>query len=170
MKHIKVWDIFIRIFHWSTVAIVLINFTIFDEGTVHETLGYILMGLLGLRLVWGFVGSEYSRFSNFFPTPTKVKQHLKEIKEGKSSTHIGHNPIGAVMIFNLYLTLVMVSLTGYMAVSDRFWGVEWVEELHEFFAAYLLFSVAIHVIGVVWESLRSGVNLIYAMVTGIKKL
>lgn len=170
MQEIKVWDIFIRLFHWSMVLIILINFTVFDEGTVHEILGYILMGLLALRLIWGFVGSPYARFAGFMPTIYKVKQHIENIRSGKEDSYPGHNPLGAVMIFNLLCTLILIGVTGYLSLTDRFWGVEWVEELHEFFANYLLFSVMLHVAGIVWESFRSGVNLISAMVTGIKRI
>lgn len=171
MQKIKVWDIFIRIFHWSVVTIILVNFTLFEEGTVHEILGYILIGLLVFRLIWGFVGSKYARFKDFFPTPDKIRHYILQDRQvGKKVTYLGHNPVGSLMIFNLYLTLFLVSLSGYLAITDRFWGVEWVEEVHEFFAGYLLFSVTLHVTGVVWESLRSGVNLISAMFTGIKKI
>ncbi|MCF8474093.1 MAG: cytochrome b/b6 domain-containing protein [Emcibacter sp.] len=170
MQDIKVWDLFIRLFHWSVVAIVLINFALFDEGSIHEFLGYILIGLLCLRFIWGFVGSKYARFKDFFPSPHKIRKYIKNRDADSRPQYLGHNPIGAVMIFNLYLTLILVSLTGYLAITDRFWGVEWVEEVHEFFANYLLFSVAIHIAGVIFESFRSGVNLISAVVTGIKRI
>ncbi len=169
MGIVKVWDIFIRLFHWSVVLIILVNFTIFDEGPVHDMLGYILIGLLALRFIWGFIGPKYARFKNFLPSPGKISRYLQEHQGDKMTLYIGHNPLGSLMIFNLYLTLLLVSLTGYLSITDRFWGVEWVEETHEFFAGYLLFSVALHVAGVVWESFRSGVNLISAMFTGIKK-
>lgn len=170
MKEVRVWDLLIRIFHWLTVVIVLINFTVFDEGQVHETLGYILLGLLGFRFIWGFIGSQYARFKDFIPNLNGIKKHLRELKGGVKVHYIGHNPLGALMIINLYLTLLLLIFTGYLATTDRFWGVEWVEEIHEFFANYLLFSVALHVAGVVWDSIRSGVNLISAMFTGIKKI
>jgi len=170
MKKVRVWDLGIRLFHWSVVAIILVNFTIFEEGAVHETLGYILLGLLGLRFIWGFIGGRYARFSDFFPTPAKISHHLKALSGDKMPPYPGHNPLGALMIFNLYLTLLLLCLTGWLAITDRFWGVEWVEEIHEFFANYLLFSVILHVGGVIWESFRSGVNLISAMITGIKKM
>jgi len=170
MQEVKVWDLFIRLFHWSMVMIILLNFIVFEEGTVHNWLGYSLLGLLGLRFIWGFVGPKYARFKNFIPSPRSVLSHIKEQKEGQRTVYLGHNPLGAVMIINLYLTLILLCATGYLAITDRFWGVEWVEEAHEFFANYLLLSVAVHIMGVVWESFRSHVNLILAMVTGIKKV
>ncbi len=170
MKKVRVWDLGIRLFHWSVVVIILANFTIFEEGAGHEILGYTLLGLLGLRFIWGFIGSRHARFSDFMPTPGKIHRHLKEISDGEILIYTGHNPLGALMIFNLYFTLLLLGLTGWLAITDRFWGVAWVEEIHEFFAGYLLFSVIFHVSGVLWESFRSGVNLISAIFTGIKKM
>ena len=83
---------------------------------------------------------------------------------------MGHNPLGAVMVFNLYITLLLVSFTGWLGVTDQFWGTEWVEEIHEFFANYLLLSVFLHIGGVLFESIRTGINLISAMISGIKKI
>lgn len=170
MKEVKVWDLCIRIFHWLMVTIVFFNFTFFDEGRVHETLGYILVGLLIFRLLWGFIGSQHARFKDFMPNADKIRHHLKGIQEGYRTFYPGHNPLGALMIFNLLLTLALLCFTGYLATTDIFWGIEWVEEIHEFFADYLLFSIFIHVAGVVWETVMSRVNLIFAMFTGIKKI
>jgi len=170
MKEVKVWDIFVRVFHWSVVAIVFLNFTLFEEGTTHEYLGYILLVFLLFRLIWGFIGTKYARFANFLPSIAKVKIHLADLKNTGESKHMGHNPIGAVMVFNLYITLILVSFTGWLGVTDQFWGTEWVEEVHEFFANYLLLSVFLHIGGVLFESIRTGVNLISAMINGIKKI
>lgn len=170
MKEVKVWDLGIRLFHWSVVAIILVNFTVFEEGPLHDRLGYVLIGLLAFRFIWGFVGPRHARFEDFIPSLSKISRHLKTFSGDKMPSYTGHNPLGALMIFNFYLTLSLLCLTGYLAITDRFWGVEWVEEIHEFFAGYLLFSVALHVAGVVWQSFRSGINLISAMFTGIKKI
>ena len=67
---LRVWDPFVRVFHWSLVSCVILNFFVVDDGeTLHQFVGYTASGLVVARLVWGFVGSEYARFANFFPTP-----------------------------------------------------------------------------------------------------
>lgn len=169
MTEVKVWDPVVRVFHWFTVAVVIINTAIFDEGNIHEALGYSLAALLTVRLLWGFVGSEHARFSAFFPTVAGLRDHLAG-GLGKGRAMLGHNPLGALMIFNLILTLAAVSLTGHLLTTDRFWGSEVMEEIHEILVSYLLISVAFHVAGVLVESFRTRVNLISAMVTGKKKL
>ena len=174
MIEVKVWDPVVRICHWFTVTVVLVNTTFLDEGSIHEVLGYALAALLAVRLVWGFVGTKYARFSTFFPTRQRLREHLAGCSlSGQSdsdSVIIGHNPFGALMIFNLLLTLVVVCLTGHFMTTDRFWGSEIMEDVHEAFVTYLLVSVTIHVAGVLIESFRTRANLISAMVTGKKKL
>ncbi|MEH6617888.1 MAG: cytochrome b/b6 domain-containing protein [Porticoccus sp.] len=174
MIEVKVWDPVVRICHWFTVTVVLINATFLDEGSIHEALGYAVAALLVVRLVWGFVGTKYARFSTFVPTRQRLREHLSgRSLAGQSdsgSAIIGHNPLGALMIFNLLLTLVVICLTGHFMTTDRFWGSEIMEDVHEAFVTYLLVSVAIHVAGVLIESFRTRANLISAMVTGKKKL
>lgn len=172
MVEVKVWDPLVRICHWFTAAVVLVNTTIFDEGSIHEVLGYAVAVLLAVRLIWGFVGTKYARFSTFFPTRKRLRAHLAGLSlsgSGGSATP-GHNPLGALMIFNLFLTLALVGLTGHLMTTDLFWGSEIMEDIHEVFVTYLLISVAVHVTGVLIESFRTRCNLISAMVTGKKKL
>ena len=165
---IKVWDGFVRLNHWLTLTLVLINWLILDEGDIHEWLGYVVAALLGLRLIWGFVGSETARFRSFWPSRTKIRTHLKA--RGKRARTRGHNPVGALMIFNLFLALLAVSVTGHLMTTDRFWGTQIAEDLHVLSINYLLVSALIHVVGVVFESLRSRSNLIGAMITGWKRV
>jgi cytochrome b len=74
------------------------------------------------------------------------------------------------MIYNLLVTLLVIGLSGYLMTTDMFWGVEWPEELHEAAVAWAEISVVLHIAAVVFESLRTRVNLPRAMVTGYKDL
>ena len=61
---VRVWDPFVRVFHWSLVSCVVLNFFVVDDGeTLHQFIGYLAAGLVAARFVWGFVGSEYARAS-----------------------------------------------------------------------------------------------------------
>src|SRR3989344_3306220 len=73
----KVWDPFVRIFHWSLVSCVVLNQFVLEPGkTAHEWVGYTASALVLARLVWGFVGSRHARFSDFFPTPRRLAKDL----------------------------------------------------------------------------------------------
>jgi cytochrome b len=64
---------------------------------------------------------------------------------------------------------VLVGLTGWLYTTDRYWGVEWVEELHETLSNLLFLFVALHILGVVFTSIRHRDNLPAAMLHGRKR-
>lgn len=170
MHQVAVWDMFVRIFHWSLVLLFFSAFFLFDdEGAAHRYAGYAVLGLVGARIVWGFIGTRHARFFSFPPDLSAALQHLKAIRSGeKEKVTLSHNPLGALMIYNLLASLIIVCLSGLMMTLDQFWGVAWVEEVHELAANYTLFCVALHVLGVIIESRRSKTNLVLAMITGKK--
>jgi cytochrome b len=171
MQRIPVWDIFARVTHWSVALLVLAELTLLDEDwAVHRWAGYAVLGLVALRLVWGLVGSRYARFSSFPPSLQAARAHLAGLLRGRHMQHLSHNPLGALMAYNLWASLVAVCVTGILMTTRTFWGVEWVEEIHEGVANWVLISVILHVAGVMIEGRRSNVNLIRAMIDGQKEI
>lgn len=165
-----VWDPFIRIFHWSLVVLFLGNaFVTDDDSKLHEWVGYGVLVLIGLRIIWGFVGPRRARFSSFRPSVQGALFHLRNLALGEVHAQVTHNPVGALMVYNLLGTLILIGVTGYMMTTTMFWGYEWVEELHEFLTNWALFSIVFHVGGVFFESRRTGVNLVAKMTLGAKK-
>lgn len=165
----KVWDIVVRLFHWSLVACVLANLLLLEEGDPpHRWAGYIALGLIVLRLVWGFVGSRHARFASFFPTPSRLKAHLGAVKQGRHPQTVGHNPLGALMMFALMGLVLSLGVSGYLMGTDQFWGEEWLEEVHEVLATLLQVAVLLHVAAALLMSRIERVNLVRAMITGIK--
>lgn len=171
MTRHHVWDPLVRVFHWTTVTIFAANALITDpEAKLHLWLGYTLAALLAVRLLWGFVGPLTARFSHFLPTPQGVTQQLSDMATGRKRAHLGHTPLGALMIFNLVASLIGICITGYMMGTDAYFGIDWVEKAHEALVTWAEISVVIHVSAVIWESRRTGVNLPRAMVTGVKNI
>jgi cytochrome b len=168
---VRVWDPFVRLFHWSVVGACALNLTLLNDGKLaHRWLGYGVMALLALRLVWGVVGSRHARFRDFVPGPRGLLVYLGAMARGREPRFRGHNPAAAVMILVLMTLLGVIGVTGWMMTLDAFWGVEWVEDLHKGLANGLIVLVAIHVAAAVLESLRHRENLILAMITGRKRL
>lgn len=170
-RSLVVWDPLVRLIHWSLALSILLNGVVVDEdGNLHKWIGYVAVGLVGIRFVWGAVGTKYARFSVFPLNPVAALKHLTAILKGVDTVHLSHNPLGALMVYNIWATVIVIGLTGYMMGTIRFFGIEWVEEAHEIAFSWLLVSIALHVGGVIFDTWRSGVPLVRAMINGRKRI
>lgn len=193
-KYIKVWDILVRIFHWSLVFSFLAAFVTEDIEWLHIYFGYVVLFLVLFRVLWGFVGTKYALFKDFVKRPSVVIEYVKSIINTNSKRYIGHNPAGGVMVLALLFSLFMTSMTGIKLQppeerifansgittvvignayadddhseyeEDELW-----EEVHEFFANTTMFLVFLHILGVIASSAMHNENLIKSMITGKKK-
>ena len=171
MTATKVWDPFVRVFHWSLALLMIANaFVIDDESKLHHWVGYTVVGLVLARILWGFIGTQYARFSRCPPRPSASVEQLADIASGRKTIHPGHTPLGALMIYNLLAAVLVICVSGYLMTTDMFWGVEWPDELHQFAVTWVEISVVAHVAAVLFESLRTKVNLPRAMITGYKRV
>lgn len=170
-KAIRVWDPLIRVFHWATVLLCVLNLFILEEGRRnHRYVGYALAGLLVLRILWGLVGSDYARFAQWFPTPARLGRYLQASWQGKHPYHAGHNPLGALMILLMLTCLVGTAVTGIMTGYEQLFDEDLMEELHEFFAKALQIAIFIHVLAVIVLDRLTRSDLIRAMITGRKRV
>jgi len=167
---VKVWDPFVRVFHWSLAGLFLLAYATGDEiENVHIFAGYAIAGLLALRIVWGFVGPRRARFSDFVRSPRGVLAYLRDVTLLRAPRYLGHNPAGGAMVVALIVMLIGTSTTGYMMTTDAYWGAEWLEEVHEVFANLTVGLVAVHVLGVLVASFEHRENLVKSMITGRKR-
>ena len=169
MKTVKVWDPLIRVMHWSLAIVFLVNFI--DEGgdPLHNWLGYAALLLVGARVVWGWIGPQRARFVDWVRGPRAVRSYLHERLAGRSRRQLGHNPAAAAMMVALLIGVAIVGLTGWLQTTDRFFGVEWLEELHEVLAYGVLVMVGLHVAAAISESMHYRENLIASMIHGRKR-
>lgn len=167
-KPVLVWDLFVRIFHWSLVLIFFANFALNEEGDEwHQWLGYTAVILLACRALWGFIGPVSARWQSFWPS----RKRLKAYWQGRyKPSVITHNPVGALMMITLMLLILGLGISGYMMQEiDYFWGEDWLEELHEAMANLILLLVPLHVLGALREGYRKRDNLIKSMIHGYRK-
>lgn len=167
---VKVWDPFVRVFHWSLVALFVFAFLTGDEWQgPHELAGYVVAALVAARILWGLIGSRHARFSTFVRSPVEVARFIGATARFSAPRYLGHNPAGAAMILALLAAIGVIATTGYMMTTDAYWGVEWVEELHETAAWATLGLIVLHVAGVAIASIEHRENLVRAMFTGRKR-
>ncbi len=183
---IRIWDPFVRIFHWSLVlAVGLAALTGFILGRpwldIHVWAGTAAGALVMARLVWGLYGTHFARFASFVVHPRTAWAHFQELVTGDAPRHLGHNPLGAWMIVALFLIIPLTVLsgavllggvfkTGPLAALVDFRLGSLIGESHELFANWLLALVLLHVAGAIYESRRTAENLPLTMVTGRKQL
>lgn len=190
---IKVWDIGVRVFHWSLVAFYAVAYISGEsESALHEYAGYGIIGLLAFRFAWGVIGTRHARFTDFVRGPATVKRYIGTIVRGRPQHFVGHNPLGGWMVVALLVSLSLASWSGLELLAsegrgplagdpaavvatayadgdrDRD-GDSWWEEVHEVFSHLTLILVFIHIAGVAFGSLVERENLVRAMVTGAKR-
>lgn len=181
---VKVWDRFLRFFHWT---LVLCFTTAYISGevhasTLHELVGYVLCVLLAARLYWGFKGSEYARFRAFIFPISEAITYLRSMLKGNPRHYYGHNPAGALMVFTMFGLLAVIFVSGLLSlgtidfegplvflanrVSDE--ASYTFRHLHQFLPNVALALVVLHLLGVLVGSIQHKENLVRAMLTGKK--
>ena len=171
VQSVRVWDPLVRIFHWTLVASFVIAWLTGDDWmTVHHWAGYAAAALVVFRIVWGFSGSTYARFGQFVRSPAVVLGFLRDMLKRKEPRYIGHNPAGGIMIIALIAAMLFTSVSGWMMTLDAYWGEEWIEEVHEVLANFMLGMVILHVAGVLWASYAHHENLVRSMIVGTKQV
>ncbi len=169
-RQIRVWDILVRVTHWTVAAGITANLFFTEDGSeLHEYVGYTVVGLVVIRLLWGLVGTRYARFTNFFPTPTRLKHHLSDISARRADEQrLGHNPLAALMMLTLWAVIIGLGLTGYLMETKILGNKDLMEGIHELLANSLYLLVPLHIISAIVMSYWERQNLIRAMITGNK--
>lgn len=190
------WDPIVRITHWSIALAVLANALVTEEGSgPHIWVGYGLGAILGLRLLWGLVGPAEARFTAFRPSPRKALAHLRDIRAGRVTPHVSHNPLGALMVYAIWGCLLTIIATGIAMAGPPPWNDRATEtghdetavvaqahedenegeeeeeeheegplgEIHETAANLLYLLILLHLAGVIFETRRSGKQVLVAM-------
>jgi len=187
MTDIKVWDPLVRTSHWLLATAVIIAWFV-DEPLWLHTWGYIAMALILVRIVWGFIGPDYARFTSFVRGPRVTFGYFAGLLRFSSKGYLGHSPAGAVMIIALLVMVAVTAVTGMASLAatsgegplagvitkvERANTEEdqelLIEEVHETAAKVTMVLILLHIAGVALASFAHRENLVAAMITGRKR-
>ena len=119
-SEIRVWDPFVRIFHWLLLASFAVAYI--SEGeplVVHTWAGYVAAALIGLRIVWGGIGPKHARFTDFVYRPSTVVGYTRDLLSRRSKRYIGHSPAGGAMILLLLASIAGTAFTGMATLAEK---------------------------------------------------
>ena len=182
---VKVWDLPVRLFHWSLVLLVVSSFVTGKLGGTwlewHFRSGYCILSLVLFRVVWGLAGSQTARFSDFVHGPARVLAYARSLMSGRSPFHAGHNPMGGLMIVLMLVLLLVQATTGLFAdddiaargpLADKASGaiVSLFTTVHRININVILACVALHICAALFYLLVKKDNLIGPMITGSKSV
>ncbi|MGN5478541.1 cytochrome b/b6 domain-containing protein [Cupriavidus basilensis] len=165
---VLVWDLVVRVTHWSVAAIVVWELIDDSGGRLHRMLGYVAAGIVLARILWGFVGSEHARFRAWVPRPTAVLAYATALVRRRAPRFLSHTPLGSVMMLLMWALILALAVTGWMSRLDALWGEDWPVDIHAALADMLLALVVLHVLAAIVFSMTGKENLVLAMLTGRK--
>jgi cytochrome b len=183
---VRVWDLPTRIFHWLLAGAVVAQIVTGKVGgnamAWHFRIGYCIFALVGFRLLWGFVGGRWSRFSSFLYAPRSVLRYLRGDHRPGDHFHVGHNPLGSGSVF-LMLGLLALQVAAGLVADDEIANVGPLNKFvsgataagatawHKGVGQGLLITlIVLHVAAILFYRFKRGQNLVRAMVTGDKDL
>lgn len=199
-RKVKVWDIWVRLFHWLLVGFVLLSYLTGEVGgfdftmpgsgnfvsnmTLHMWSGVIIFGLLVFRIVWGFAGSTTARFSNFVRGPSVILGYVKTVVSGPVKFFAGHNPAGGAVVAIMLLALLVQAVTGMFSQDESFFATKgplaylisdetskFITSRHELWWEYvILVLIVVHIAANLFYWLVKKQDLILAMITGRRRL
>jgi cytochrome b len=184
VQGVKVWDVPTRLFHWSfAVCVILLIITGKTGGDAmewHERLGYITLGLLLFRVVWGFVGSQHARFASFLRGPEEVKRYLQDLIKGRTKPSVGHNALGGWSVLSMLALIGTQVGTGLFAhdgimlsgplahtVSETLSSA--LTTVHRTISNLILIAIGLHVCAIAFYVFVKKDNLVMPMISGYKR-
>ena len=119
---IRLWDLPTRLFHWALVVLIALQFASGEFGVVpmrwHYLLGYATLALIVFRVLWGFAGSQTSRFGSFVRGPRAVVRYVAASLRGRAPRAPGHNPLGGWSALVMLVVVVVQAVSGLFASDD----------------------------------------------------
>ncbi|HZX23120.1 MAG TPA: cytochrome b/b6 domain-containing protein [Woeseiaceae bacterium] len=179
-----VWDLPLRLFHWLLVLALAGSWITHELGVKamdwHMRLGYLVIGLIVFRLLWGFLGPRHARFGDFLRGPGAVVAYARDWLAGRARVSAGHNPLGGWSVLAMLAVVTVQAVTGLFNSDDVLTSGPWhgavsddladtLSWLHAVNFNLLLALAGLHLASILAYWLRLRIDLVTAMITGRKR-
>jgi len=173
MNRALVYDLPTRVFHWLFSGLFITAFviakTVDSESlvyTYHMLVGLTLGFLVLLRLIWGVLGTQHAKLSDFSLNPRDLYQYFAGILQGEKQKWAGHNPASSWAALCMMACTVTSALTGYLMTSGK--AKENFEDIHELSANAFMVIALVHIAGIFVHIVRYRELIGLSMVDGKK--
>ncbi len=181
VPEMRVWDLPTRLFHWSLVLLIALQYASGEFGWLsmrwHFLLGYATLALVLFRVLWGLAGSQTSRFATFVRGPFAVARHVADLARGSDAKSPGHNPLGGWSVLAMLACVAVQAVSGLFTSDDildegplvaRASGavVDWMGWLHHMNRYVLIGLIGLHVLAVLMHRIVRHENLVAPMLHG----
>jgi len=174
----KIWDLPLRLFHISLILLVIgsILSAKLDMLNLHQYFGVSLLGLISFRILWGFVGTYYSRFKSF---NLSVTDALSQFSKTNSITSV-RTPIGSYSTLIFIIALLSISASGLFSSDDVLYDAplafltpnytSYFTYIHNILH-YLLYSlIGIHILAIMYYQIFKKIKIIERVIDGYSRI
>lgn len=176
---VHVWDLPTRLFHWLLVILMICSVVSVKTGNMiwHERFGVAILILIGFRLLWGIFGGRHARFTSFIKGPSETLEYFRGMVSGTGRSYLGHNPLGALSVIALILSVGTQAVTGLFAddeiatqgpLVNKVTGATstLMTRIHHYNEYVMYGLVALHIGAILFYAFGKREDLVRPMVTG----
>ena len=176
-----IWDLPLRASHWLLVITLLVLYITSELGTdymqYHIYAGYLMIGLVTFRIIWGVLGTRHARFVNFLTTPSNI---IDYIKNKQSVEPVGHNPLGGLMVLFMLCILLLQAVSGLFVSDDILYAGPYngvystdldklMTQIHHIVFDLIIVAIALHIAAIIFYQRVKKQDLIKPMLSGKKE-
>ncbi len=180
---ILVWDLPTRLFHWLLVTALAGSWVTHEMGLewteLHMWFGYVALGLVVFRIMWGIVGPTHARFTSFLAGPSRTRIYARHWLAGDPPRYTGHNPLGGWAIVLMLVLVLVQAVSGLFNSDDIMFSGPWqasvsketaelMSEIHAVNFDVLLVVIALHLAAIASYWVRWRLDLLRPMLNGCK--
>ena len=178
IRNKKIWDLPLRLFHISLILLVIgsISSAKMNMLDLHQYFGVALLGLVFFRILWGFFGTYYSRFTSF---NLSIVDALSQFSKTNKITSI-RTPIGCYSTIIFMMVLLSISVSGLFSSDDILYDAplsfltpnltsDWTY-IHNILHYLLYTLIGIHIFAILYYQIVKKMKIIERVLDGYSRI